>query len=497
MEQGLRLAWQGLPWICAVMALGCLAYCLRAGWRRLLIDYVPTSKTSSVSVGHVELKGSAEAAEPLKSQFTATPCVWFRVTVEEQQSAFRNDDRNWVTRVATQEMPFLLKDDRGSLRIDPAGATIQPEVVFDARSMNPSVNRSSLIRSSVPSNLRVIKEEVIRLRSRIFVVGQVRPRLGGATAEIAYSPDAAIFLISAYTEDAVSRRLRLRFWGAGLLGLALLFFGLYLREAALDGRFPATMGIARAAVLYGALWLAAWLAMMCNSLIDLRQRVRKAWAGIDVELRRRADLLPQLDRIVTALLEHEQKVLPLIAALRAQGGATAPGQAGPDPIAVAGPLKVVAEAYPALKSQALFLSLQKQLADTEDRIALARLFFNDTATFFNTRLGLFPDGMLAGVLGMKAQALMNEAGFVHVPTAVKVPGADTAGACPNCKADVRSRSGLKHCPFCGSEQLVPPSNGVPGSCRACGGYQKPIGPNDDRLLGNVLYCGACGFRLVQ
>ena len=115
----------------------------------------------------------------------------------------------------------------------------------------------------------------------------------------------------------------------------------------------------------------------------------------------------------------------------------------------------IAEAYPALKSQALFLKLQKQLAETEDRIALARNYFNDIATFYNTRLGIFPDGMLAGLMGMRVQPLMNEAGFVRAPMLMKTPGSDTAGPCPKCQADVRSREGIKFCPFCGSRTAAP------------------------------------------
>jgi hypothetical protein len=490
---------QWLPWIGAAASMVCLACALRARKQRLLIDYLPTSKTSSVYVGHVELKGTAESRDPLKSQFTSTPCVWFRITVQERNQHSTKDE-DWDTRTVTQEVPFELKDDHGSLRIDPRGAKVMPEVVYGKADLQLFAGPQSPVRSSIPANLRLVREEVIRLHSRIFVVGHASQRPGGATAEIAWHADEAMFVISTRSEEALSRRLGMLFWTMGLAGLCLALLAIEVREHVLNNRHAGPMGFARAGFAYGLLWFSGWLAMMYNSLIDLRQRVRKAWAAIDVELKRRADLLPELVNILQALAGHEHTMQHLIATLRAQAGATAPGVAGPDAAAVSGPLKVVAEAYPQLNAQGLFLNLQKQLALTEDRIALARIFFNGTATFYNTRIGIFPDGLIAGLIGMRAQPLMNEAGFLRPAALMNTPGSDTAGPCPKCARDVRALGPSGFCPFCGSRQPELPTSGAQsasGQCGACGRYQKPESATDTRLAGNVCFCGGCGFKLVK
>ena len=467
-------------------------------------------------MGLVELKGTAESETPMKSQLAEVPCVWFRFTVRERSSkseteSYTDSDGSRQTRTvtntewttiaqATQDSaPFFLKDDRGVIRIQPKGAKIEPQSVLNRTCTRSDPLYDRVFRGEVPNSdgVREFKEEAIRLHSRIFVVGHARQRRDIVAAEIAADAEAPIFLISTKSEEVVSRRLWLMFWGLGLLGIVLTGIGLDVREHNLRGLHPATMSFVRAGVGYLALWFAGWLVMMCNSLFDLRQRVRRAWANIDVELKRCADLLPNLTKIVTGMLEHEHKVQHLLSAMRAQGGATAPGKPGPDPAALSGPLKIIAEAYPQLKAQGLFLKLQKQLADTEDRVALARSYFNDIATFYNMRIAVFPDGLLAGLLGMRIQPLMNEAGFVRAPMLMKTPGSDVTGPCPQCQADVRSRDRLKFCPFCGSDQLAPPSGELPAHCRACGGYQKPVSATDSRLLGNVLFCGSCRFRLVK
>lgn len=516
MDAVLTFVWRWLPLACSAGVLACLVLSLRAGRRQLLIDNLPTSKTSGVFMGLVELKGRAESAMPLKSQFAGVECVWFRFTVKERSTerstqTVSNSDGSTSTRLTTKtawttiasitqdSMPFELQDDRGSIRVLPRGARVEPQLV-----MNRTVYRGDDLYESVyhtevsgSDGVRQIIEEAIRLHSRIYVVGQARQRRDVVAAEIAADPQAPLFVISTRDEASVSRSFRLSFWGIGLLGLAIAMLGLY---AWLDGKgsndpLP-LMSYGRLAAGYLFIWFAGWVVMLANSLIELRQRVRQAWANIDVELKRRADLLPQLVKIVAGLLEHEKMVQPLLAALRAQSGATAPGRPGPDPAAVSNPLRIVAEAYPALKAQDLFLKLQKQLAQTEERIALARGYFNDIATFFNTRLGVFPDGLLGGFMGMRSQLLMNEAGFMRSAAAAKMPGADTAGPCPQCHVDVRQRAGMKFCPFCGSDQLAPPEEGRFGHCLSCSGYLKPVSTTDERLAGNVLYCGHCRHRLV-
>jgi hypothetical protein len=175
-----------------------------------------------------------------------------------------------------------------------------------------------------------------------------------------------------------------------------------------------------AGLAYGLAATLGWVWMVFNSMIDLRQRVNQAWSLIDIQLKRRHDLIPNLVRTVTSLRDHERQLQTELAALRAQLAATPPGVAGPDYQGCRPLLLAVAERYPELKSQPAFLDLQKNLADTEQRIALARGYFNEIATYHNTRLEIIPDRFVAALAGMQPRPLMAAADFERAAVTVEV-----------------------------------------------------------------------------
>lgn len=149
-----------------------------------------------------------------------------------------------------------------------------------------------------------------------------------------------------------------------------------------------------------------WMVAVYNRFVGLRQHVRESWADIDVQLKRRHDLIPNLVATVKGYAAHEREVLERVTALRAeaererQAGRTA--RAAEEPLCLAlGRLFAVAEAYPALRADAHFLELQKALADTEDRIAAARRFFNANVRDFNTLCEQAPTNLVAGVGGFR------------------------------------------------------------------------------------------------
>jgi hypothetical protein len=148
--------------------------------------------------------------------------------------------------------------------------------------------------------------------------------------------------------------------------------------------------------------------------------VRQAWANVDVQLKRRQDLIPRLVRVVAGLRDHERTVHAQLAALRAQAAATAPGEAGPDPQGCVPALLAIVERYPELKADEAFGRLQQALIDTEQRIALARAYYNDIATFHNTRLQTVPDRYLAALGGLRPRGLIGATGFERAPVAVNL-----------------------------------------------------------------------------
>ena len=214
-------------------------------------------------------------------------------------------------------------------------------------------------------------------------------------------------MISTRGEQQVSRGYAWSYWVLVLLGLVLCSAGFGFGLPAVWPRpgeewIPFALGAAGFLVVACLAW--AW--MVYNSLVDLRNRVASAWSQIDVQLKRRVDLIPRLEAVVKGLQQHERSVQEGLAALRAQGEATPPGVAGPDFHALAPKLTALREHYPALTAQPAFLDLQKQLAETEQRIALARGYYNEIATHYNTLLEVVPDRLVAAAMGLRPRGRM-------------------------------------------------------------------------------------------
>jgi LemA protein len=150
-----------------------------------------------------------------------------------------------------------------------------------------------------------------------------------------------------------------------------------------------------AVVLLGAVWI-------YNRLVTLRTRVDNGWSQIDVQLRRRYDLIPNLVETVQGYAAHEKELFEHVAEARSRGmGATnVADQAQAENMITAGlgRLMAVAERYPDLKANQNFLSLQEELSATEGRIAYARQYYNDTVQRYNTKIQSFPAVILAGAL---------------------------------------------------------------------------------------------------
>jgi LemA protein len=151
--------------------------------------------------------------------------------------------------------------------------------------------------------------------------------------------------------------------------------------------------------------LLLWIVYAFNRLVRLRNEARQGWSNIDVQLRRRADLIPNLVEIVKGYAAHERTVFEEVTAARAalqQAGS--PGQAGEanrQAREAIGKLLAVAEAYPQLRATENFQQLQADLTDTEDKVAAARRYYNTTVYFYNSRLQSFPDLIIARLGGFR------------------------------------------------------------------------------------------------
>lgn len=436
-----------LPWLGIVFGLMCLIAALRNGRRKRLVDDLPTSKTTGVFIGLAELKGSAESGNPLTSYLAEEQCVYYSWTVQEHWSRIVTEtytdsdgktktrtrhESGWKTVANGGEMiPFYLTDDCGSILVLPDGAELESAVMYDEtcdRGDPLYYQKGPEWSVSDSDHRRQFREMGVPLHQQLYVMGQAREREDIVAPEIAQAKDAPMFLISTRSEEQVSSGFGWGFFGwlifGGVLGEGGFLFANSAKNIPPETAVPIYVLIA---VGYLFAYGLGWVWMVYNSLVNLRQRVRQGWSQVEVQLKRRHDLIPNLVSVVKGFRDYEANLQTELAELRSQLLATPPGVSGGDYRAVNQTVKAVAERYPELKSNETFASLHDNLIDTEERIALARGYFNEIAAFYNTRLERVPDRYVAAFAGMKLQTLMEANDFERAPVEVSFTQVQTRG----------------------------------------------------------------------
>lgn len=160
-------------------------------------------------------------------------------------------------------------------------------------------------------------------------------------------------------------------------------------------------------LLGGIVLIVVWIVAVFNGLITRKNRVDEAWSDIDVQLKRRYDLIPNLVATVKGYAKHEASVFEKVTEARALAmGAQSLAEKAKTENALSQTLKslfAVAESYPDLKASQNFLQLQDELTDTEDKIQAARRFYNGNVRDFNTAIQTFPSTIIAGMLNFKSR----------------------------------------------------------------------------------------------
>src|SRR3954451_21282419 len=153
--------------------------------------------------------------------------------------------------------------------------------------------------------------------------------------------------------------------------------------------------------------IALWLVAIYNSLVTLRQRCKQSFADIDVQLKQRQDLIPNLVETVKGYAAHESGTFEAVTAARAAaaGATSVEGKVAAENALTGalGRLFAVAEAYPDLKANTNFLQLQNELSDIENKLAAARRLFNNAISEYNASIQQFPAVLLAGMFGSQAR----------------------------------------------------------------------------------------------
>ncbi|MDO4550731.1 MAG: LemA family protein [Planctomycetia bacterium] len=407
-------------------------------YKKIIIDSIPFSKTNGVFIGLVELKGVVKSPRPLVSYLTETECVYYSWEITENwerwetESYYDEEEKRWCTRKVlktgveviasdTQIQNFQVHDEEGHILVNPAGAHLETVALF-CESVTPEdpLYYEKGPAGSIPDSTyeRTFSESALPCGQEIYIMGYSSvPEDGGGNPIIAYSPDAPMFLITHRKEESVS--------AGHITGLVLLFIlgvlfsgvisaGLYtafIYEQ--EVTFQKILLVASPVLSFFTLFYLGWAYVVHCGLVMIKNRVSQAFSNIDVQLKRRNDLIPQLVEVVRGFKVHEKHVQYLVAKLRGERQPRA-GARKKAPIHEkfserrgSQLLKVLVERYPVLKADEAFMALQKELQNTENKIMLARTYYNNIATNFNTRLQVFPESLVAKISNLKQVSLYN------------------------------------------------------------------------------------------
>ncbi|MEC9476703.1 MAG: LemA family protein [Planctomycetota bacterium] len=413
---------------------------VRARRKQRLIDDIPTCKTAGVFIGLVEVKGTAESEEPLTSFLAEQECVHYTYTVSEQwrrmvtetytDSKGRTQTRTrmktgWDTVAhGSLSTKFYLQDDTGLLQIQPGGAEIEGSQIFSrtCSAADPLYYGKGPTSSVFGSTgTRSFVEYGIPLHQRIYVMGSSRLRKDVVAPEIAKDRHAPMFLISVKSEQQKSSGYQFRFWGWFIAGL-VIFAGAPLGIAVSAERPVPWLVCLLGGLIFSGCWSARWVVMVYNSLLALKNRVEQAWKNVDVQLKRRHDLIPRLVEVVQGYKEHEAELHEHLVMLRNEAQ-VAIGDAA---TACTPTVMALKEAYPDLEANTLFQNLQDELTRTEQKIALARGYYNDIVAENNERVERIPDRFFRGLARMGRRRYYEAQNFERAPVKVDLVNTDEA-----------------------------------------------------------------------
>lgn len=176
-------------------------------------------------------------------------------------------------------------------------------------------------------------------------------------------------------------------------------------------------------ILLAVVIFGGWLVAVYNGLITRRNRVDEAWSDIDVQMKRRYDLIPNIVESVKGYAKHEEGVFTKVTQARAAAmGAQTPAEHAAAENMLSQTLKslfAVAEAYPQLQAAGNFLDLQRNLTDAEDKIQASRRFYNANVRDYNTTLQVFPTNLVAGTFGFTKRDFFDAPDIVNEAPSVK------------------------------------------------------------------------------
>jgi hypothetical protein len=396
-------------------------------WRSVIlfkrtVEDVPTSKVKGVFYGLNEVKGSVKSDDPLQTYLTEAPSVWYEWKISEhwkKTESYRDKDGNRKTRTKSgwrtvdsggSYQSFFLKDETGELLIEPEGAKVDaPSTMSHTCSPSDPLYYGKGPDGAIANSTyrRRFSEHSLTPGDDLYVLGPAKLREDVAQPMIAKSKEARYYFISTKSEAQIIRSKSI--W-AFFIMLFSFVAALAVPVVAITGEigmeplkdFREKPGWV---VLSGMVFLAVaglfYLSLLYNGLIRVRNRLTHALGLIEIQLKRRYDLIPRLLECVQGISEYEREVQKLVASVRSSAGnlagreASEVGEEINQGAGLVGGLFALSEKYPNLSADQNYASFMKELVDTEDRIALARAFYNDSLLALQDRLLTFPDVLVA------------------------------------------------------------------------------------------------------
>ncbi len=398
----------GLIIIGLSLVAGIISFTL--GFKRIrfkrCMENLPTVPTTGAAYGLSELKGVvdlADSADLLRGPLSHQPCVQYHYTVKERRGSGKK--ANWVT-IVNQErkIPFLCRDAEGAMLVDPSGSELH-----------------TFHHSTRSSGRRRYSETRLEIGDPLYAIGECAlDPVSGDSLYLRKPEGKYPFILGNKSEHQIMLRiarsgiLLLNVSFAAILLSALLLFGL-------SGSFAATDYLA--AALTAPLFMTAVTLMLhYNDLVFLRERARRNKSNIDVSLKKRHDLVPQLTTITTALQDHERDIQTAVTELRStydstSGDLTQQLQAGH---AAVNQLILSAEAYPEFVSDTQSALLMRTLIMLENEIALMRNGYNDAVETYNTRIQSVPDVFFAKLFHFTdMQLTFADSDVIRIPPAIQ------------------------------------------------------------------------------
>ena len=396
-----------------------------------IIEDIPTSSIKGVFIGLVEIKGTAETENIILSKFTSTPCVsyaWGISEYWEYEVTTESTDKDGNTTSSTHTksgwteieggkalQPFYLKDKTGFILINPEKAELEMKqtYTYQCSRSDPYYYQFGHPNAVADStHTRRFFENTFSLHENLYIVGQAKIRDDVVAPQIIYDPLCPFFLISSKDEKQINSNLRWNTWGIVFLGFLIWIGTFWVWENAEGNQKDLSTYLKNywtyiCTLSYFTMPFFVWFFQVFNSMVDLRNRTNRAWSLIDIELKRRADLLPKLFECIQGIKSYEKETQTTLTVLRNEISKTENSTA----TSILGQLNVLSEAYPNLKSSKNFSDLMHEISNTEYRIALARNYFNEAATWQNTRLQRIPEGWIARLAGVTLAKIWNAEGF--------------------------------------------------------------------------------------